>query len=231
MGMKQCRRLAGACLLLPMAAWAQQGGGHGGWWGQVKDDGPVAAQQGEGTGTEEVHATVPEPAGPAVPLDRATLASFECVEVRRFETTSGGFIASKEEARAATIPAGRLLDIQRSVAGQVPEKARGLRSTLVGEGWPACPDPARALVLGGRLVDYKAGNQALRYFVGFGAGAQKFAVDVWLARKSDGSLVAREEVVDRKVGGWIGGQDEKGLEDFAEKVAGFVRDSLRPGPP
>ena len=231
MGMKHWRRLAGAWMLLPMVAWAQQGGSHAGWWDQAKAGAPAAAQQSDGAGVAEDPAALPEPSGAVVPLDRATLAYFECVEVRRFETTSGGFIASKEEARAATIPAGRLLEIQRSVAGQVPEKARGLRSTLVGEGWPACPDPARALVLGGRLVDYKAGNQALRYFVGFGAGAQKFAVDVWLARKSDGSLVAREEVVDRKVGGWIGGQDEKGLEDFAEKVAGFVRDSLRPDSP
>ena len=84
-------------------------------------------------------------------------------------------------------------------------------------------------MLGGRVADYKEGNQALRYLVGFGAGAQKFSVEVWLARKSDGAQVARGMVVDRKVGGWVGGQADKGLDDFAEKVAGFVKESVRGG--
>lgn len=223
------RRLVGAWALLPLMALAQQPA-PGGWWDHSRPAAaPMAATGGD---TPEQSAATPlVPAAPAAipatltPLDRAALSAFECVEVKQFDVTTG-FIGSKEDARAATIPATQLQQIQRAVAGQIPEKARGLRSTLVGEGWPECPDPSRALVMGGRITDYKEGNQALRYWVGFGAGAQKFSVDVWLARKSDGALIAREEVVDRKVGGWIGGQSDKGLDDFAEKVAGFVRDSL-----
>ena len=193
MGMKQCRRLAGACLLLPMAAWAQQGGGHGGWWGQVKDDGPVAAQHGEGTGTEELHATVPEPAGPAVPLDRATLASFECVEVRRFETASGGFIASKEEARAATIPAGRLLDIQRSVAGQVPMLVvDGFEVVDVQQGHrdrPAFADAPRELMA--QQATKGARVQGSGQIVGLGERPQRFARAVEHLLEREGSGIER----------------------------------------
>lgn len=233
---KMLRRLAGVSMLLLPALAAAQQAGQGGWWDQARGGDPAQAAPAAADATQApVPATsVPEapspslPVPPATPLDAATLAGFDCVEVRRFEVDTG-FIGSKEDARAATIPAAHLQDIQRRVAGHVPEKARGLKSTLVAEGWPACPDPSRALVLGGRVADYKEGNQALRYLVGFGAGAQKFSVEVWLARKSDGALVAREVVVDRKVGGWIGGQADKGLDDFAEKVAGFVRDSLRGG--
>lgn len=229
MGTGMLRRLVGASLLLPALACAQQAG-QGGWWDQAKSTGEVPGVQ---SGAADAALAAPEPVPgpsvpvpPAAPLDAATLAGFDCVEVRRFEV-SHGLIGTKEDARAATIPAAHLQDIQRRVAGYVPEKAQGLKSTLVSEGWPACPEPSRALVLGGRITDFKEGNQALRYWVGFGAGAQKFSVEVWLARKSDGALVARDAVVDRKVGGWIGGQADKGMDDFAEKVAGFVRDSLR----
>lgn len=223
----QVARLGGACLCLSATlACAQDASRKEGWWAEVRGEESPAAEaavEAPAGGTE-----LTQPSGALLPEGAARRAAFECVEVRRFEIGAGdGFITSKETARAATIPQARLDDLQRAVAGQVPEKARGLRATLVGPSWPACPDPERALVLGGRVVDYKAGNQALRYFVGFGAGAQKFAVEVWLARKSDGALVARDEVVDRKVGGWLGGQSEKGVEDFAEKVGGFVRDSLR----
>lgn len=231
------RRLAGAWLLLPAIACAQQQAG-GGWWDATKaGDGlpqAVAQQQPAAADAVQVPEAVeqaghsldsPSAASPLVP-DAATLAAFDCVEVKRFDVVTG-FIGSKEDARAATIPVTQLEKIQRSVAGHVPEKAVGLKSTLVGEGWPQCPDPARALVLGGRITDYKEGNQALRYLVGFGAGAQKFSVEVWLTRKADDALLARGDVVDRKVGGWVGGQSEKGLDDFAEKVAGFVRDSLK----
>ncbi|MEO8367470.1 MAG: DUF4410 domain-containing protein [Pseudoxanthomonas sp.] len=157
---------------------------------------------------------------------KVSAKDFDCVEVKRFEVGSG-FITSKQDARAATIPAEQLGSMQRVIAGQIPEKIRGYRSTLVAEGSPQCPDPARALVLSGRITDFKAGNQALRYWVGFGAGAQKFGVLVRATRKSDGALVGEGEVIDRKVGGWVGGQAEKGLEDFAEKVASFLRGSLQ----
>ncbi len=231
------RRLACGCLLLvPLLASAQEAAtkpADSKWWaetGQSKvaslemqdatDDGTVTSPS---SATSPGIAVTPVPARLAGPVGEK---DFDCVEVKRFEVGSG-FITSKQDARAATIPAEKLGSMQRAVAGQIPEKIRGYLSTLVAEGSPQCPDPARALVLSGRITDFKAGNQALRYWVGFGAGAQKFGVLVRATRKSDGALVGEGEVVDRKVGGWVGGQAEKGLEDFAEKVAGFLKETLR----
>jgi uncharacterized protein DUF4410 len=222
-------------LCLPMMVLAQQNQApspNEKWWSGGR--GPTAAPSppsdaAPGVTTEVATTTASEPAPGAIAPVMAgavSLKDFDCVEVQRFEVGSG-FISSKEDARAATIPAEKLGAIQREVAGQIPEKLRGYRSTLVADGSPKCPDPSRALVLSGRVTDFKEGNQALRYWVGFGAGAQKFGVLVRATRKSDGSVVGEGEVVDRKVGGWIGGQADKGLEDFAEKVAGFLKASLQ----
>lgn len=232
------RRLACGCLLLlPLLASAQEAGtkrAESKWWAEAGQSQAVSAEVAVDTSQEAIAPQTPTVAETDVadaPV-QARLAGpvsekdFDCVEVKRFEVGSG-FITSKQDARAATIPAEKLGSMQRAVAGEIPEKIRGYLSTLVAEGSPQCPDPARALVLSGRITDFKAGNQALRYWVGFGAGAQKFGVLVRATRKSDGALVGEGEVIDRKVGGWVGGQAEKGLEDFAEKVAGFLKESLR----
>jgi hypothetical protein len=233
------RRLRGLVSMglfcLPLLAFAQQSGTQdkaGKWWAGGNQE-VVASAEGTpavATADSGVAATVAvdakPPAAATLPAGPVGVKDFDCVEVKRFEVGSG-FISSKEDARAATIPAETLGSIQREVAGQIPEKISGYRSTLVADGSPQCPDPARTLVLSGRVTDFKEGNQALRYWVGFGAGQQKFGVLVRAVRKSDGALVGEDEVVDRKVGGWIGGQADKGLEDFAEKVASFVKTSLQ----
>ena len=231
------RGLACGCLLLlPLLAAAQEAGkkpAESRWWAETGQSETAPAEVAVGTGHEAVTPQAPTAAASVADAPVQTRLAgpvsekdFDCVEVKRFEVGSG-FITSKQDARAATIPAEKLGSMQRAVAGQIPEKIRSYRSTLVAEGSPQCPDPARTLVLSGRITDFKAGNQALRYWVGFGAGAQKFGVLVRATRKSDGALVGEGEVVDRKVGGWVGGQAEKGLEDFAEKVAGFLKESLQ----
>jgi hypothetical protein len=230
------RRLACACLLwMPIVAAAQETAGQrteSKWWAGSQDSkkSPAENAAADDATTASPAPTVVDSVVEKVPAQLAgpvSIKDFDCVEVKRFEVGSG-FITSKQEARAATIPAEKLGSMQREIAGQIPEKIRSFKSTLVAEGSPQCPDPTRALVLSGRVTDFKEGNQALRYLVGFGAGAQKFGVLVRATRKSDGALVGEGEVVDRKVGGWVGGQAEKGLEDFAEKVATFLKGSLQP---
>lgn len=214
-------------------AWAQESDGTASkptWWAQ-QAPAPVESVPAQTLELQPESPTVSTPviqeAPATAPAVVPTGAGFDCVEVKRFEA-GNGFISSKEQARAAEIPEEKLSSIQRRVAGQIPEKLRGFKSTLVMERAPECPDPQRALVLSGQIVDFKEGNQALRYWVGFGAGAQKFSVLLQARRKSDGALVAEGEVTDRKVGGLIGGQAGKGEEDFAEKVAGFLKQALSP---
>ena len=230
--MKESGFLVGLLWFAPMV-WAQEASGATSkptWWAQQASS-PAESVPAE---TKElqpessaVPATVIQAAPGAASMVLPTGADFDCVEVKRFEA-GNGFISSKEQARAAEIPEEKLSSIQRRVAGQIPEKLRGFKSTLVTERAPECPDPQRALVLSGQIVDFKEGNQALRYWVGFGAGAQKFSVLLQARRKSDGALIAEGEVTDRKIGGLIGGQAGKGEEDCAEKVAGFLKQALSP---
>ncbi len=222
-----------AFLMLCGGGAAAQSGAQssGGWWAQNRADGGAeTGAQAPAASSTDASSPAPAPtdgaapatqAAPAVPLSAAV---FDCVEVARFEVNQG-LISSKQEARAAMIPAEKLADIQRSVAGNIPEKIPGMRAALEGGG-VACPDPQRTISLTGHIIDFKKGNQALRYFVGFGAGAQKFSVTARAVRKSDGALLAEGDVTDRKVGGWVGGNDDKGLDDFGEKVALFLKRSL-----
>ena len=76
-----------------------------------------------------------------------------------------------------------------------------------------------------KVKNVRKGNKALRYLVGFGAGAQKVQVMVSLS-SGDGKLVAEGEIIDRKFAGLIGGSEQKGIKDFAEKVVAFVKQSL-----
>ncbi len=225
---------------MPLLGFAQQVDpapvNQGAWWSENKPDtrAGVAAGDAQATG-----AGVPAPGPTEAPVPPAGVGpeqvtpladpsrgqAFDCVEVKRFETVTG-FIQNKKDARAATIPVEKLVGIQSLVAGYIPEKLAQIKSTTAENGAPECPDPARAMVLSGKITDYKKGNQALRYFVGFGAGAQKFSVLARVTRKSDGVLLAEGDITDYKIGGWIGGQADKGQDDFAEKVVDFLKKSL-----
>jgi len=74
-----------------------------------------------------------------------------------------------------------------------------------------------------KVTDYKKGSRAARLWIGMGAGKQKFEVQCYLEDKESGEILARKEIIDRKIGGWAGGDEGKGESDFAEKVAKFVK--------
>ena len=149
---------------------------------------------------------------------------FNCVEVEIFQVDRST-IESKQDKRAATIPEESLQKLQDAVALEVPLGIQGATGARVGR--ESCPDATRAVIFGGVVSDFKPGSRALRYFVGFGAGAQKFAVDVYLKVKSTGEVLATGEVIDRKIGGLLGGEADKGVDDFSEKAVGFIKKSLR----
>lgn len=150
-------------------------------------------------------------------------AQFDCVELELF-TVDKENIADREDARAAMIPPEKLTELRDYIAVEIPLEMPGVKTRLAPD--QHCEDATRGLVFGGRITDYKKGSQAARYFVGFGAGKQKFAVHATLRRKSDGSLIAEGEIVDRKIGGLIGGSKDKGKQDFGEKAADFIHSSL-----
>jgi len=148
--------------------------------------------------------------------------AYSALEIARFDVNREDY-SSKEAERAGKISDEFLDGIQRALLGEMT------RSSL----FPAVRKPAESaeagspvLILGGRIVDFKPGNRAARYFAGFGAGQQKIEVECVLKNKTTGEVVAKEMITDRKVAGWAGGSEEKGVEDFAEKVLAFLKRSI-----
>lgn len=150
-------------------------------------------------------------------------SKFDCVEVELFKVNRDE-IKSKKDKRAAMIGRDVLAKLQEYVVLEVPLSIPGMKGMYANE--ETCPDPERALVFGGQITDYKPGSKALRYWVGMGAGAQKFAVDAYVKEKATGRILVEGDVVDRKIGGLLGGEDDKGVDDFSEKAASFIREAL-----
>ena len=150
-------------------------------------------------------------------------AQFDCIELELF-TVPTEETTDRSDTRAAQIPPEMLASLRDSIATEIPQQMATMKTRLLPE--QQCEDDQRALIFGGRVSDFKKGNQMARYFVGFGAGKQKFAVDAVLKRKSDRIIVAEGQVVDRKVGGLFGGSEDKGQQDFGEKAADFIHGAL-----
>ena len=144
-----------------------------------------------------------------------TLKKYDCLEVEKFAVDRENF-SSKKMERAATIPDEALDHLQHKVVGEV---SRGNLLPKVSK--TECT--GKTLVFGGKVTDFKKGSRSARIWIGMGAGKQKFEVQCFLKDKVTGEVLVRKEIIDRKVGGWAGGDEAKGESDFAEKVAKFVK--------
>lgn len=149
--------------------------------------------------------------------------SYDCIEVNVF-TVDRENISTRELARAAEIPEQMLQTIQTYVRTELNIDENGLEAKKGGE--DACESAKSALELKGVITDYKKGSRMMRYMVGFGAGKQKIQIEAELYDKETGKLLKKDEVVDRKIGGLVGGSENKGKKDFAEKMNNFVRTAL-----
>ncbi|WP_170113368.1 DUF4410 domain-containing protein [Ahniella affigens] len=152
-------------------------------------------------------------------------ANYDCVEVELFQPGDSSQAESREDKRAAAIPPEVLATLQQGIVQELPNTLKGMTAVKAGDA--GCPDAATAISFGGTVTDYKKGNKAARYFIGLGAGKQKFAVNAWIKAKASGAVLGEDEVVDRKVGGIFGGSADKGVRDFAEKVGGFIKKTLK----
>ncbi len=144
-----------------------------------------------------------------------TLKKYECLEVRKF-TVDREDLSTKKSKRAATIPDEALDHLQQKITEEISRKK--LVPEVSGD---ECTGVT--LVFGGRVTDFKKGSRSARFWIGLGAGQQKFEVQCFLRDKATGEILLTKEIIDRKVGGWAGGDDAKGESDFAEKVAKFIR--------
>jgi hypothetical protein len=150
-------------------------------------------------------------------------AAINCIEVQAF-TVDRENISSKADARAASIPEPRLEQIQIQLAKELSKKFRGVKIVKTGE--DKCEATAETAVISGEIANFQKGNKAARYFTMGLGGAQKIKVTTKISF-GDGKEIASKDVSDTKAGGFLGGSDKKGIQDFAEKIADFVKVSLK----
>lgn len=150
-------------------------------------------------------------------------SSIDCVEVDLFRVSEDKVEGQTE--RAEKIPEKNLEIIRDALVKRLPKYAKKVSSVGVGQG--SCPNASTAAVLNGDILDFRKGNMALRYFVGFGAGSQKVRVRLTLSAKTGGAVIAQEEIADTKWAGAFGGTNTKGLEEFAEKAAKAAGSALK----
>jgi Domain of unknown function (DUF4410) len=183
----------------------------------------AAEAQAQGAGQTTAPANGTQADQPATGAAASTPAlAIDCIEVRAFQVAEEKVEGQTD--RAEKIPAKNLELIQAGIVKHLPKEARGVSAVMSGSG--TCPNPATAGVLSGDILDFRKGNMALRYFVGFGAGSQKVRVRLTLAR-AGGEQIAQAEIADTKWAGAFGGTNSKGLDDFAEKAAEAAAKALK----
>ena len=109
---------------------------------------------------------------------------------------------------------GRALNVAHEIGAFLRERIAD-RGLFPGEG--------RTLVIRGTLVGFDEGSQALRYFVGFGAGKGEIIADVSFADE-DGKTVARGNSRGTVSGGWFGGSTRSASRRVAKAVVDFIED-------
>lgn len=154
-------------------------------------------------------------AAPQATVAPQAAGPIDCVEVELFKVSEEKVEGQTE--RAEKIPVKNLEVIRDALVQRIPRNAKNVSSVALGKF--GCPNPATAAVLSGDILDFRKGNTALRFFIGFGAGAQKVRVRLTLTTKSSGDVIAQEEIADTKWSGVFNYSNTKGLNDFAEKAA------------
>ncbi len=146
------------------------------------------------------------------------LSSYSCVEVEKFQVDRDNF-STKELERAASIPDEDLVNLQHKIVGHLVRSQSFQK--VVKAGQEHCSE--NAIIYGGTVVDYKKGNRAARILIGLGAGKQKFEVQSYLKDKKSGQMLAQKSIIDRKWAGVAGGDEDQGMNDFAEKAVRFIK--------
>lgn len=152
----------------------------------------------------------------------------DIIFVEQFVADGSNIESEKKANRVDSIDPDQLAMLQKVIWRKLQREnvCPDIRLITPGEK-PVVEDGKIAWVLGGRLIDYKKGNQMVRVMVGLGAGKQKFEVMVTVKDFRTGTLIKEERVVDRKVAGWVGGDEEKGMRDFAERIVALLQGIIK----
>lgn len=85
---------------------------------------------------------------------------------------------------------------------------------------------APLLRLEGEVIEYKAGNQAVRYMVGFGAGKTKVVAHVKFVDPKTKDVIFEDNVDGKVIMGLLGGNSPGATRGLAKEVASKASDHL-----
>jgi hypothetical protein len=110
----------------------------------------------------------------------------------------------------------KALDVAAEISGMVRDQldSRGI-----------FPGGGRTLIISGCLIGFDPGSQALRYWVGFGAGSGEMVVDTTFS-DSAGGTIARGNSRGSVSGGWFGGSTSSASKRVAKAIVGFIETNL-----
>jgi len=148
----------------------------------------------------------------STPMPAAEKGKYSNIEIQRFDVASG-----------VEFPADWLATMMDEVVRHITETKRFKEVLRQGE---KPNQAAPTLKLTGTVVQYKAGNRAVRYMVGFGAGKTKIVANVKFV-----DAATRNALLEKKVDGkvWIGfaGGDSVGAtRGLAKELAQLARKSF-----
>ena len=147
-----------------------------------------------------------------------TPASYETVVVQPFKVEQRE-IKDDEDARRAK-------DMVAYVQAQLVRKLRiaGIFPTIVDGATATPPTGPRVLLVQGEITRLTEGSQALRYFVGFGAGAAKTQIETRVVDVSTGQV--QLVTADRRAAGMgiFGGDGRQFVTESLDQITdGFVK--------
>lgn len=143
----------------------------------------------------------------------STVGQFSCVEVERF-----GADEARQDKKNDPVPDEVLTRLQKKIMAAVAKSGtfRGVYEANQG----SCT--GKSLVVGGALSRYEAGNAALRFTIGFGAGNDKIVALVSARDKESGQVLLERRIAESSKPGLVEG--EPAVErQFARNVAVFLQ--------
>ncbi len=148
---------------------------------------------------------------------------YHSIEVARFGISPGVNFSTE-----------RIAALQDAIVKQLQDSKKLQEVLHAGDSSVHADTPRLRLV--GTVTRFKPGNQAERYFVGFGAGSTEVYADVALTDASTGRTMATEEIRGLVTAGLFGGQSSGAMQDFARRVATATqlmmeKTELAPGAP
>jgi curli biogenesis system outer membrane secretion channel CsgG len=131
---------------------------------------------------------------------------FECIEITRFDVKAG-----------VELPKDWLITMTEELITQM--KQTGKFKDICREGETPTDPNAPAMKLVGTVIEYKQGNRAARYLIGFGAGKTVVKAHIKLIDRATGEVLFEDDVDGKVVMGVIGGESVGATRGLAKEVA------------